>query len=110
MDSKKTQFIINGLLNEDGTTLDNFPKNPLKQKWHTIFPSTPKPEYSQVCDGYSCMWCGRCPKGSYWEVPEEDKEEYENYLKQVDEYNKIHNPSLYKLKTGEISLKEFMEG
>ena len=53
------------------------------------------PQYSQVCDDYSCMWCGRCPQGSYWKVPEEDKEVWEQYQEQVREYNMIHNPSLY---------------
>lgn len=55
------------------------PVNSLISKWEENHPPTPKPEYSQVCDGYSCMWCGRCPKGSYWTCPEEDLDEYRQY-------------------------------
>ena len=83
------------VINEDGTSMDDFPKNPLKEKWNRFYPPTPKAEYSQVCDGYSCMWCDRCPNGTHWEVPEEDKKEYEEYQQQIVEYHKIHNPTLY---------------
>lgn len=62
------------IVNEDGTPMDfERPKNPLEEKWSKLYPPIPMPQYSQVCDGYSCMWCGRCPKGCYWEVPEEDR-------------------------------------
>lgn len=82
------------VVNEDGTSLDfEFPKNPLKEKWDKLYPPTPMAQYSQVCDGYSCMWCGRCPDGSYWKVPEEDKEVWEQYQGQLREYDRIHNPS-----------------
>lgn len=83
-------------VNEDGTSIDNFPKNPLAEKWKHLYPPTPMPQYSQVCDGYSCMWCGRCPRGDYWKVPDEDKEVWAGYQKQLKEYNRIHNPSMYK--------------
>ena len=83
------------VVNEDGTELDfEFPENPLKEKWDKLYPPTPMPQYSQVCDGYSCMWCGRCPHGSKWKVPDEDKEVWDEYQRQIEEYNKIHNPSL----------------
>ena len=81
------------IVNEDGTDLDfEFPKNPLKEKWDKLYP--PKQEGNQVCDGYSCMWCDRCPNGSGWKVPDEDKELWDEYQKQIREYNKIHNPSM----------------
>ena len=90
------------IVNEDGTPIDfNYPRNPLKEKWDRLYPPMPKPEYSQVCDGYSCMWCGRCPSGSNWEVPEEDLEIWYAYQEQVWEYHRIHNPSLFKLVYGE---------
>ena len=73
----------------DGTTFDP-PKNPLKEKWDKLYPPTPIPQYSQVCDGYSCMWCGRCPSGDYWKVPEEDKEVYEMWQKEYDDYCNSH--------------------
>lgn len=86
------------LINEDGTDCNfEFPENPLEEKWNRLYPPIPKPEYSQVCDGYSCMCCGRCPKGSYWKVPEEDKEIWDKYQHDIKEYHKIHNPNLYKM-------------
>ena len=85
------------IINEDGTTMEDFPINPLEDKWNKIFPEIPKPEYSQVCDGYSCMWCGRCPKGEGWKVPEEDKKSYKDYMMEVFKYHSIHNPRLYNL-------------
>ena len=86
------------IVNEDGTPLDfERPKNPLEEKWERLYPPTPMPQYSQVCDGYSCMWCGRCPRGDNWKVPEEDKEVWEEYQKQCREYDRIHNPILYAL-------------
>ena len=86
------------IVNEDGTLLDfERPKNPLEEKWERLYPPTPMPQYSQVCDGYSCMWCGRCPRGDNWKVPEEDKEIWEDYQRQCREYDRIHNPILYAL-------------
>ena len=78
-------MVIEELLNEDGTVY-NPPVNPLKEKWEQLYPPIPMAQYSQVCDGYSCMWCGRCP---------EDREVYEKYLQRRKEYNMAHNPSLY---------------
>ena len=99
MISEKFIFPIQ-LVNEDGTKCNfEFPKNPLEEKWNKLYPSIPKPESSQVCDGYSCMCCRRCPKGSYWKVPEEDREVWDKYRKEVMEYHKIHNPKLYKMLT-----------
>lgn len=65
------------------TDTENIPINPLQEKWDKLYPPIPKPEYSQVCDGYSCMWCGRCPRGEYWVVPEEDRNIYEAYKQEV---------------------------
>lgn len=64
----------------------SIPTNPLEEKWAKLYPPTPKPEAHQVCDGYSCMWCGRCPRGDYWKCPDEDKEVYEQYQKELREY------------------------
>ena len=89
--------MIKRIINEDGT-LFNPPKNPLADKWKLLYPPIPKPEYSQVCDGYSCEWCSRCPKGSNWKVPEEDQEVWNTYCEEVQAYVKLHNPSLNKKK------------
>lgn len=78
------------LVNDDGTLFEP-PVNPLQEKWDRLYSPTPKPEYSQVCDGYSCMYCGRCPKGSYWKVPDEDKEVWDTYQKELTAYFKEHN-------------------
>lgn len=84
------------VVNEDGTPIDfERPEFPLKEKWDRLYPPTPNAKASQVCDGYSCMWCGRCPNGEYWKVPEEDKEVWADYQQQLLEYDRIHNPSLY---------------
>lgn len=32
------------------------------------------------------MWCGRCPQGSNWKVPNEDKEVWNEYQRQIEEY------------------------
>lgn len=97
------------LVNEDGTEI-NYPKNLLEEKWNKLYPSIPKPEYSQVCDGYSCTYCGRCPKGSYWKAPEEDKESWNEYQEKIRQYHKIHNPSLYKMMTYNHAFKFKIEG
>lgn len=68
----------------------NPPENPLKEKWLKEYPPTPHPLESQVCDGYSCMWCGRCPEGDYWKCPEEDKEIYDKFHKEYLDYINEH--------------------
>ena len=59
---------------------------------------------------YTCVMCyeEKCQHSDNWKVPEEDKEEYEKYLEQVEEYNKTHNPTLYKLSKGLITIEQFM--
>ena len=89
--------MIGKLINEDGTKF-NPPKNPLEEKWRALYPPIPKPEFSQVCDGYSCDWCGRCPRGSKWKVPEEDLEVWKSYQQECQAYILSHNPSLVKKK------------
>lgn len=86
---------ILNVVNEDGTSILDAPQNPLKEKWDKLYPPIPMPQYSQICDDYSCAWCGRCPRGYHWEVPEEDKAAWDEYQKQLLEYNKQHNPSMY---------------
>lgn len=88
------EYGIMELVNDDGTEFTP-PENPLKEKWDRLYPPTPNPQASQVCDGYSCMWCGRCPRGEYWKVPEEDKEVYEQYKKDFEAYMREHNPDVY---------------
>lgn len=102
---------VMGLMNEDGTPTVDFLTNPLQDKWEVLYPPVPKVQYSQVCDGYSCMWCGRCPRGEHWVVPDEDKELWDKYQKEIDEYNKIHNPSLYALKhsTLDADIKQLID-
>ena len=82
------------IINEDGTLYDP-PPNPLKEKWNKLYPPTPMPQYSQVCDGYSCMYCGRCPHGDLWTTPDEDVDVMNEYLAKLKEYHKIHNPFRY---------------
>lgn len=112
--------VIKEIINEDGSKMDDWPKNPLKEKWDKLYPPMRNgkpcgPYLGRFEDGrpimnYTCVICyeEKCQHSNSWKVPEEDKEEYAEHLKRVDEYNKIHNPRMYALKTGEISLEEFM--
>ncbi|KSV59149.1 hypothetical protein [Acetivibrio ethanolgignens] len=36
------------LINEDGTAMDDFPENPLKEKRGRLYPPLPMPQYSFV--------------------------------------------------------------
>lgn len=87
------EYLVDEIFNEDGTSF-NPPENPLKDKWAKLYPPTPMPQYSQVCDGYSCMWCGRCPRGEYWKIPEEDREVYKAYVDEYNQYIIDHNPEI----------------
>lgn len=103
-DLVKPTYVITEIINEDGTSLDDFPENPLKEKWLEKYPPT---RYGSKCapfetlpDGtvvanYGCILCHeKCMHSSSWEVPEEDKEEWDKYQEQVKEYHRIHNPNL----------------
>lgn len=88
------------VINEDGTNiLDNFPENPLIDKWKREYPMR------NFCidleknnlENYSCLSCGKCPNGIYFKIPKEDLKLYKKYLEEVDEYNKVHNPNMYKI-------------
>lgn len=86
------------VVNEDGTSTEDMPKNPLKEKWDRLYPPIPKPEYSQICDGYSCDYCDRCPSGSNWIIPEEDREVWEEYQKELKEYFFKHGNIIHRNK------------
>lgn len=105
MEEKVTPIKI---INEDGTDfMDDFPVNPLEEKWAKLYPPVPMPQFSQVCDGYSCMWCSRCPRGDYWKVPEEDQAIWNEYQKQIQEYHKVHNPSFAEMVNNILKETEF---
>lgn len=87
-----TDWVIEKIINEDGTDY-NPPKNPLAEKWKKLYPSC-----SNDGDTYKCIYCGKCPYGEYWYVPEEDRDEFNKYGKVLAEYDAIHNPSLYALR------------
>ena len=87
--------VITGIINEDGTDFHP-PVNPLKDKWDRLYPPNQKHKDKSNCEGYGCMWCDLCPNGSYWKVPEEDKEIWDRHIKDVDRYLKLHNPTLYR--------------
>lgn len=75
-------IVLEKIVNEDGTEY-NPPKNPLYEKWERLYPG---------CEstGYTCMFCGSCPHGEYWKVPDEDAEVYNAYLQAVKQYNVDH--------------------
>lgn len=79
--------MIEKILNEDGTEYDP-PRNPLSEKWTELYPP---------CEskGYTCMFCGNCPCGDYWKVPEDDLTEddmikWTNYKQAICQYNLDH--------------------
>ena len=100
-------LIITDIMNEDGTTFgSDFPENPLKEKWDKLYPPT---RYGEPCapyyvldngdriSNYGCILCHEmCPHSNNWEVPEEDKEIWEEYQRQIMKYHKTHNPSFAK--------------
>lgn len=91
------------LVNEDGTKFDP-PKNPLIEKWDVLYPPT---RHGEPCgpvigyfeDGremmnYSCVICrnAKCRHSDSWRVPEEDKEAYNDWMREYEEYINKHNP------------------
>ena len=94
--------------NEDGTTLEDMPKNPLEEKWDKLYPKKDicKKMERQNIINYSCFNCNQCKEGELFVIPKEDQKKYEEYLKKVDEYNRLHNPTLYKV-CNEIKIRRF---
>ena len=87
------------LTNEDGTSIDDTPKNPLLEKWYKEFPmkeSCKLIEENNIVN-YSCLDCGHCPNGDLFEIPKEDLKEYNKFLKKYKKYLKKHNPSMKKI-------------
>ena len=75
--------MIEKILNEDGTEYCP-PPNPLEEKWEKLYPA---------CGSgatYKCIYCGKCPYGEYWKVPEEDRDAYNAYRKTVHQYHLDH--------------------
>lgn len=120
MVNKDNEFLITEIVNEDGTSMKDFPKNPLLEKWDKLYPPT---RYGQPCKGpiigyypdntpipnYGCVLCAesKCRHSDSFEVPEEDKEVYEEYLNKIEEYNALHNPSIsFKIRANIINLNK----
>ena len=80
-------FQIQGPLILPDGIIANPPENPLKDKWDKLYPAC-----SIGSDGwdYSCMFCGKCPLGDHWEVPDEDKSIWEQYIKDKKAYYDSH--------------------
>lgn len=74
--------MIEKILNEDGTEFCP-PPNPLEEKWAKLYPACGS-------GGYKCVYCGKCPYGEYWKVPEEDIPEWTAYSITVHQYNLEH--------------------
>jgi len=62
----------------DGTPFEP-PEDPLFKKY------PPCEKYD-----YHCWCCSKCPRGWDWSIPEEDKEIYEQYQKEFNEYCESH--------------------
>lgn len=102
MSENNNDFVITGILNEDGTELV-YPANPLQEKWDNLYPPIRNgepcgPILGYFKDGrpmmnYGCVLCceEKCQHSSSWKCPEEDKEIYKQYMKECDEYFYAHN-------------------
>lgn len=94
------------IVNEDGTGIDDFPKNPLKEKWDKLYmtdlfgrPCNPISGYQEngrPYENYGCVLCHSktCHHSDNFIVPDEDKEVYAEYKQQIKEYNMLHNPEM----------------
>lgn len=90
------------IVNNDGTPIDDFPKNPLLEKWDRLYPPTRHGHPCSSVLGYSdagspimnygCVLCSEesCRHSSCFVIPEEDKIEYEEYKAKVREYDILH--------------------
>lgn len=88
------------LFNEDGTPYMP-PENPLMEKWRRKYPRVRDESKAQLCDGFTCMYCNRCPDGGHWKIPKEDEEAYLKYTEELQEYIRIHSPFLYQIISGQ---------
>ena len=71
----------------DGTPY-NPPENPLKEKWAKLYPPCDLSDHGDF--DYSCILCSNCPNSEYWQVPEEDKEVWEQHRLAVKKYVEDH--------------------
>lgn len=90
------------LMNNDGTSMHDIPRNPLEEKWSKMynqdkFGEQCSPVLGQSSTGapimnYSCVLCHsmKCFRSDNFEVPEEDKEEYEAFLQRLHDYHVLH--------------------
>lgn len=65
--------------------------NPVITYLKSLYPPVRKSECSQVCDGYSCMWCGRCPNGEYFKIPLAFKSVADAYTAWVGSIRDLHD-------------------
>ena len=90
------------LVNNDGTPMDDCPTNPLIDKWRKLQPVRDdgircdsvlgKFEDGRPMMNYGCVLCHEktCQHSDSFEVPEEDKEEYQAYLDELEAYHEKH--------------------
>ncbi|MCM1223736.1 MAG: hypothetical protein NC548_55725 [Lachnospiraceae bacterium] len=76
--------LIEKIINDDGTEF-NPPRNPLLDKYPPKRPN---------CVSYACIYCGDCPYGDDFRVPEEDMEVYLKWRAEYEAYIRDHNPDL----------------
>ena len=96
---------VGGSIKNEDETLYEPPENPLWEKWLREYPPMRNgrpcgPVCGYYDDGrpipnYTCVICheDKCPYCDDWEVPEEDREEYEKWLDDSSVYFKKHNPN-----------------
>lgn len=90
------------LVNNDGTSMDDIPQNPLEDKWRQNNMINWRGnrcndvlgyyEDGRPIVNYSCVLCksSNCYLSDFFHVPEEDKEIYEKYKEDLKQYHKLH--------------------
>lgn len=79
-----SEYLIKEIINDDGIPF-NPPENPLLKKY---------PPKCSMGISYSCMYCGDCPHGEYFKIPEEDMAEYLKWHEEHEAYIRDHNPEM----------------
>ena len=90
------------LINNDGTSMDDLPKNPLEEKWKELAPIRDDGQRCATVLGYSkngspimnygCVLCHEktCQYSDSFVIPDEDKEQYEAYMRELNDYHMKH--------------------
>lgn len=92
--------MIELIINNDNTSIDDIPKNPLRDKWESMISRNGKPcslvlgynEDGSPIMNYSCIMCDEksCYHSDSFVVPDEDRSTYNKFLNELDDYFRTH--------------------